>query len=54
MFIYYIVGVNEIDKLNMVNLVCCNLNATNIYNFTFNRNQSFIKKNNVHNFQTLT
>jgi len=40
----YIVGVIEIDKLNMVTLVCYNLNAVNIYIFAFNQNQSFIKK----------
>jgi len=27
--------------------------ATNVYIFTFNQNQKFIKKNTVHDFQTL-
>jgi len=37
----------------MVDLVCYNLKATNIYIFGFNQNQNLIK-NTVHNFQLLT
>jgi len=39
----------------MVSFVCYDLKTTNIYTFSFNQNQNFIKekKNIVHNFQTL-
>ena len=37
----------------MISLVCYNLKATNIYIFSLNPNQYFIKKNTVNNFQTL-
>jgi len=36
----------------MISLVCYNLKTTNIYIFSFNPNQNFIKKT-VNNFQTL-
>jgi len=31
----------------MVNLVCYNLKTTNIYIFSFNQNQNFIKKHRL-------
>ena len=37
----------------MISFVCYNLKETNIYIFSFNQNQNFIKKDNIHNFQTL-
>jgi len=37
----------------MVSLICYNLKEKIIYTFSFNQDQNFIKKNTVHNFQTL-
>ena len=37
----------------MISLICYSLKATNIYIFSFNQNQNFIKKNTVYDIQTL-